>query len=218
LPIFKLSNKSILFPDPIYAEDDGLLAFGGDVTDLWVESAYRMGIFPWYSNDREILWWSPDPRFVLFPEELKVSKSLKKFLKRNPYRVTFNKDFSSVINNCGDLRKREFGGNGTWITKKIIKAYSNLHNRGLAISVESWYDDKLVGGLYGVVIGKCFYGESMFHIMDNASKVAFVTLVEKLVESDFKIIDCQVHTDYLESFGARFIPREKFLSILKEWN
>ena len=215
MPIFRLSNKHILFPDPNYAEDDGLLAIGGDVTDLWVESAYRMGIFPWYSNDREILWWSPNPRFVLFPKELKVTKSLKKFLKKNPYKITFNKNFYDVINNCGDLRKK--GKGGTWITKKIIKAYSDLNNRGLAVSAEAWYENKLVGGLYGVNIGKCFYGESMFHTMDNASKVAFVHLVEKLVDLDFKIIDCQVHTDYLESFGARFITRGDFLSIIRKW-
>ncbi len=213
MPIFRLSNE-IFFPDPNFAEDDGLLAFGGDVTDSWVETAYRSGIFPWYSDDREILWWSPDPRFVLFPKELKISKSLKKAIKKEPYIVTFNQDFLSVINKCGTLRKRE----GTWITKKIINAYYGLHKRGLAVSVESWYENKLVGGLYGVAIGKCFYGESMFHTMDNASKIAFVTLVNKLVELDFQIIDCQVHTDYLESFGARFIPRENFLSILREFN
>ena len=211
MPIYRLSND-ILFPDPSLAEEDGLLALEGDLSPERLILAYSNGIFPWFSEDEPILWWSPDPRFVVHPKDVRISHSMKKLLKKNTYRVSFDTCFRDVISNCSNIRKET----GTWITDEMIEAYCTLHSLGLAHSVETWYGDKLVGGLYGVSMGKCFFGESMFSTMDNASKVAFITLSKVLAEKNFVVIDCQVYTAHLESLGAVNIPREEFLAIIEK--
>ncbi|MBU3143926.1 leucyl/phenylalanyl-tRNA--protein transferase [Clostridium sp. CF012] len=210
MPIYRLSND-LVFPDPSLSEDDGLLALEGDLSPERLLLAYSNGIFPWFSEEEPILWWSPNPRFVLYPKDIKISKSMKKILKKNTYRVSFDTCFRDVISNCSNMRKEE----GTWITNEMIEAYCKLHELGLAHSVEAWYEDKLVGGLYGVSIGKCFFGESMFSTMDNASKSAFITLTKVLAEKGFVLIDCQVHTNHLESLGAVYISREDFLQVVQ---
>jgi len=175
--------------------------------------AYRQGIFPWYSDDTPILWWSPNPRLVLFPPELKISHSLQRVIRKNPFRVTFNRAFGEVIRSCAEVPRRE--GEGTWITQEMIDAYCLLHRLGFAHSVESWQQGELVGGLYGVAIGRVFFGESMFTRKTDASKVAFVHLVRVLQRKGYEIIDCQVSTNHLKSLGAREIPRDLFLHHLK---
>ncbi len=173
-----------------------------------------MGIFPWYSDGSPILWWSPDPRLVLIPEELKVSRSLSQVIKKGVFSVTMDTAFDRVIRNCAEInRKRQ---QGTWITEEMIGAYISLHSAGHAHSVESWYSGELVGGLYGIALGKAFFGESMFSIKSNASKVAFVTLVENLKKLNFNFIDCQVTTEHLKSLGAKEVTRKKFLQMLKK--
>ncbi len=176
--------------------------------------AYREGIFPWFAEDSPIIWWSPDPRMVLFPNRLKVSKSLKLTLKRDDFRVTFDQAFDEVITQCASTPR--FKEEGTWITSEMVIAYQRLHRSGFARSVEVWKGDSLVGGLYGVDIGHIFCGESMFHTVSDASKVAFVKLVEKLQKENYALIDCQVYTEHLESLGAEEIPREQFIDILKQ--
>lgn len=210
MPIFSIENE-LFFPPVEWAEDDGLLAFGGDLSAERLKIAYQSGIFPW-SNQKPILWWSPDPRFVLFPEEAKVSKSMQKILTKNTFHITYNQAFSQVIKNCQKTPRP--GQEGTWITKGIIEGYTQLHKEGWAFSVEAWQDDKLVGGLYGVKVGKCFCGESMFSSVSNASKAAFLSYIPILKAEGIKIIDCQTHTEHLESLGARFIPRKDFLKYL----
>jgi len=209
--IYKI-GKELLFPHPSYADEDGLLAFGGDLSPERVLLAYSNGIFPWYSKNSPILWWSPDPRFVLFPDKLKVSKSMKKFIKKEVYTVTFDREFSEVISLCGLLREKE----GTWINEEIKEAYTRLHLMNLAHSVEVWENGELVGGLYGVAIGRCFFGESMFSKKENASKTGFIAVVEFLKKMGFIIIDCQVYTKHLESLGGESIPRSEFLKIIKK--
>ncbi len=204
-------GKSLIFPIPELADKDGLLAFGGDLSPERLILAYQNGIFPWFSDDSPILWWSPNPRFVLFPDNLKISKSMKKFLKKTNYKVTFDTAFRDVILNCASLREKD----GTWITKEMQDAYCKLYELNLAHSVEVWDNDELIGGLYGVSLGKCFFGESMFSKKDNGSKTGFITLVNFLRKNGFVIIDCQVHTNYLESLGAEHIPRNNFLKIIK---
>ena len=204
-------GKSRIFPLPELADKDGLLAFGGDLSTERLILAYQNGIFPWFSDDSPILWWSPNPRFVLFPDNLKISKSMKKFLKKTNYKVTFDTAFRDVILNCASLREKD----GTWITKEMQDAYCKLYELNLAHSVEVWDNDELIGGLYGVSLGKCFFGESMFSKKDNGSKTGFITLVNFLRNNGFVIIDCQVHTNYLESLGAEHIPRNNFLKIIK---
>ena len=211
MPLFLLSEE-YLFPPSRYAEPDGLLAVGGDLSPERLLIAYRSGIFPWYSEDTPILWWSPDPRLVLFPKELKVSKSLERVLRKNLFEVTFDKAFRQVIEACATARRRQ--SNGTWILPEMTKAYCQLYDMGYAHSVESWYGGKLVGGLYGVGIGRVFFGESMFTRKTDASKVAFVHVARRLLQCDFELIDCQVTTSHLLSFGAREIPRNDFLGIL----
>ena len=206
--VYKLDDK-IWFPHPSNADNDGLLAFGGDLSLKRLILAYSNAIFPWYSEDSPILWWSPDPRFVLFPKKIKISSSMKKFIKKSNFNVTFDTAFKDVIDNCGKLREED----GTWILPEMKKAYYNLHLKGLAHSVEVWNGDKLVGGLYGVSIGKCFFGESMFSIESNASKFGFIKLTEYLIKNNFIIIDCQVYTKHLESLGAESISRIQFLEI-----
>ena len=211
MSIYRLSND-LMFPNPSNSEEDGLLAIGGDLSPERLLLAYSRGIFPWFSEAEPILWWSPDPRFVIYPKDIKISHSMKKLLKKNTYTVTYDTCFRNVISNCSNMRKKS----GTWITSEMVDAYCKLHELGFAHSVETWFNDKLVGGLYGISLGKCFFGESMFSIMDNASKTAFITLSNKLENEGFSIIDCQVYTTHLESLGAINMLREKFLEIVKE--
>ena len=211
MPIYRLS-KDLIFPNPSLSEEDGLLAIGGDLSTERLLLAYSNGIFPWFSDDEPILWWSPNPRFVVYPNCVKISHSMKKILKKDLYTVSFNRCFREVIYNCSNMRKET----GTWITEEMIEAYCKLHELGFAHSVETWYDDKLVGGLYGISLGKCFFGESMFSTMDNASKVAFITLSKVLEQREFILIDCQVPTNHLKSLGAICISRENFLQLVKK--
>ena len=211
MPIYRLS-KDLIFPHPSLAEEDGLLAVGGDLSAQRLLLAYTNGIFPWFSEDEPILWWSPDPRFIVYPKDIKISKSMKKLFKKNTFKITFDTCFRDVISNCSNVRKET----GTWITKEMIDAYCKLHEIGFAHSVETWYENRLVGGLYGIIIGKCFFGESMFSTMDNSSKAAFITLGKVLSQKEFLMIDCQVHTSHLESLGAVHISREEFLELLKK--
>lgn len=198
------------FPDVSLAlrEPDGLLAVGGDLSPGRILSAYRRGIFPWYSEEQPILWWSPDPRTVLFPAALKVSRSLRKTLNRQRFTVTLDQSFEAVVAACAGPRA---GNSGTWITGDMATAYSELHARGFAHSVECWLDNRLAGGLYGVAIGRVFFGESMFSRESDASKVAFCHLVRQLKAWDFGLIDCQVYSAHLASLGAEEIPRSRFV-------
>ena len=189
-------------------EPNGLLAAGGDLSPKRLLAAYRSGIFPWFSEGEPILWWSPDPRMVLFPDELKISRSLAKRLKNPDYKVRFDTAFREVMLACASAQRR--GQAGTWITEDIINGYCKLHELGFAHSAETWINGKLVGGLYGVAIGKMFYGESMFHHVTDASKIAFVHLVQRLQQQGFGMIDCQMKTPHLASLGAREIPRSEF--------
>jgi leucyl/phenylalanyl-tRNA--protein transferase len=207
----RLLDHNIIFPDIFEADEEGLLAVGGDLSPERLLLAYKSGIFPWFDEDEVILWWSPDPRFVLYPSELKVSKSMKQFMRNCDYEVTVNKDFASVIKECS-LAKRE-GQSGTWITENMIPAYIRLHELGYAKSVEVWNGEQLVGGLYGVDLGNgVFCGESMFAKESNASKTAFITFIQ---HTNYKLIDCQVYTSHLESLGAKDISREDFMAFLK---
>lgn len=212
--VYLLDNEDIGFPDPESAEPDGLLAVGGDLRPERLLLAYSLGIFPWYEDGSPILWWSPDPRLVLFPKEIKVSRSLRQTLKKDIYEVTFDRAFEDVIIACAGLREEK--DEGTWITKEMGQAYTELHRLGHAHSVESWRDGELAGGLYGVAMGRVFCGESMFARQRDASKVALVRLVEQLSSRGFQMIDCQVRTRHLISMGAREIPRREFLHRLIE--
>jgi len=201
------------FPDPALAMDDpnGLLAVGGDLSMRRLLSAYRQGIFPWYSDGQPILWWSPDPRAVLTPDRLKVSRSLRKTLRQGRFTVTCDQAFAEVIGACAGPRA---GGPGTWITGEMMQAYTGLHRHGIAHSVEAWEGDELAGGLYGVALGRAFFGESMFHRRRDASKVAFVHLVRHLQRRGYDMIDCQVGSEHLASLGAEEIDRGEFLDML----
>ena len=211
MAIFILTDK-LIFPSCDQADEDGLLAVGGDLSSERLLLAYRSGIFPWFAPFEPIQWWSPDPRFVLFPEHLYVSKSMKQVLKRNEFTWSVNTSFRKVIEQCALLRKED----GTWITEEMIEAYCKLHSMGYACSVETWRGDQLVGGLYGIRMGKMFFGESMFSSLSNASKFAFIQYVRQLQTEGVVCVDCQVYTDHLESLGASFISRQDFLSLLKE--
>ena len=204
--------KALFFPDVSEADEHGILAVGGDLSPERLLLAYRSGIFPWFEDDEPILWWSPSERMVLFPDELIVSKSMRTILRKNTFTVTFNKDFRAVITNCSKIRRN--GQGGTWITDNMIEAYVKLHEMGYAKSVEVWQNEELVGGLYGIDLGTIFCGESMFSKVSNASKAAFITLVENLKIRQYKLVDCQVHNDHLESLGAREIDRIEFMKIL----
>lgn len=204
-------TEKIEFPDVFQANSDGLLAVGGDLSVKRLILAYKHGIFPWYETGEPILWWSPNPRFVLFPERLKISKSMKQVLRNCDYTVTVNTDFAQVIKQCALIKRS--GQSSTWITNDMIEAYIELHNLGYATSVEVWKDEVLAAGFYGVDLGnKVFCGESMFTKESNASKVGFITFVQN---SDYKLIDCQVYTQHLESLGAEEISRKVFLEYLK---
>ncbi len=213
MPLFPLTAK-ISFPPVQLSEPEGLLAIGGDLSTERLLLAYRNGIFPWYEGEH-ILWWSPDPRFVLFPDEIKISKSMKQLLKRNAFEFTINKSFPEVINNCKTISRR--GQDGTWINDEMKNAYIRLHALGYAQSAEAWLGNELVGGLYGIRMGKFFFGESMFSNASNASKYTFIKYVQALVLEDVKLIDCQIYTEHLESLGARMIDRESFIALLKEY-
>jgi leucyl/phenylalanyl-tRNA--protein transferase len=203
------------FPPISEADEQGLLAIGGDLSIPRLIYAYNHGIFPWYDDSQPLLWWSPDPRMVLFPEKLRVSKSMKKLFKKEAFKVTFDQDFERVIEACAEIRRE--GQHGTWITPEIIKSYRELHEFNLARSVEVWQGDELVGGLYGIYLKEqqVFCGESMFARVSNASKYGFITLVNQLKDEGVKLIDCQVYTKHLESLGAEEIPRKRFLKYLE---
>ncbi|MEO5356702.1 MAG: leucyl/phenylalanyl-tRNA--protein transferase [Nitrospirae bacterium YQR-1] len=213
MPVHILSNK-ISFPPVEDARKDGLLAVGGDLSTKRIIYAYKRAIFPWFSVGDPILWWSPDPRLVMFPDEFKPSRSLRQVINRGVFTVTFDTDFSAVINACAQARINK--PDGTWLTEEMIEAYIALFDSGYAHSVECRQEGELAGGLYGLSIGKMFFGESMFTKKTNASKVAFAFLVEKLIELGFHLIDCQVRTEHLISMGAREISRKEFLAILKK--
>ena len=208
-------SKSIWFPSHEQSDKNGLIAVGGDLTEERLLHAYRSGIFPWFNEGQPLLWWSPDPRMILFPKKFKVSKSLKKTIFKNKYSITYNKSFEEVINCCSKI-KRE-GQQGTWITKNMITAYLQLHKNGYAQSIEVWSDNQLIGGLYGVDLKekKIFCGESMFSKKNDASKIALYYLVKKIKAKKYKLIDCQMYTPHLESLGAQEIPRNEFLKYLK---
>jgi len=205
-------TKDLSFPPIENATEDGVVAIGGDLSIERLLLAYRCGIFPWFSEGEPILWWSPDPRFLLFPDKIKISNSMKKIMKKEIFQITFDSAFEEVIKMC---RKVRINREGTWITKDMIKSYSALHEIGFAHSAETWHKGKLVGGLYGVSLGSCFFGESMFSTMDNSSKFALIKLSLKLKEKKFSMIDCQVYTRHLATMGAENISREKFLELLR---
>ncbi|WP_033959872.1 leucyl/phenylalanyl-tRNA--protein transferase [Psychroserpens jangbogonensis] len=205
-------GKDIAFPDVSKATNEGLLSYGGDLSTERLILAYKSGIFPWFDDDDDgpILWWSPDPRFVLYPEKLKVSKSMKQVLRNSDFEITVNKDFEGIISNCSKIKRD--GQKGTWITNDLKDAYVKLHNLGVAKSVEVWLNEDLVGGFYGIDLDNgVFCGESMFSKVSNASKVAFITFIQN---TNYKLIDCQVYTNHLESLGAEDISREEFLKFL----
>ena len=212
MPIYVLDNK-LWFPPIEEADSEGLLAMGGDLSVDRLLIAYKNGIFPWY--DGEIpLWWCPDPRFVLDPNELQVSKSMQLLIKKKSFQFTTNKAFREVIHHCKNVRRKD--QDGTWITPEVEQAYIELHELGFAHSAEVWQDKKLVGGLYGIKMGKVFFGESMFSLVSNASKYAFISYVEQLKAEGIEIIDCQIYTAHLESLGAKMIDRTAFIKIISE--
>lgn len=206
-------TKELYFPPVTQANRDGILAIGGDLSPERLLLAYKSGVFPWFDQGDPILWWSPNSRMVLFLDELIVSKSMRNVLNRNMFSVTFNQNFRDVISNCQKV-KRE-GQYGTWITNDMINSYCKLHEMGIAESVEVWQNEVLVGGLYGVNLGHVFCGESMFSLVSNASKVAFIALVEQLKKQNYKLLDCQVYNEHLESLGCREIKRTEFMKILQ---
>lgn len=204
-------NNELWFPASDETTEDGLLAIGGDLSQERLLLGYKKGIFPWYEGNTP-LWWCPDPRFILFPDELRVSKSMQMLLKQNAFHFTINQAFEQVIYHCKNVSRS--GQNGTWITDEVEKAYINLHKAGYAISAETWINNELAGGLYGIKLGKVFFGESMFNKYSNASKYAFIKLVDHLKVDDIQLIDCQVYTEHLASLGARMISKKDFLSSL----
>jgi leucyl/phenylalanyl-tRNA--protein transferase len=209
--MYRLTD-ALLFPSPEQASAEGIVAVGGDLKPERVMLAYRKGIFPWFESDDFLLWWSPDPRMVLFPDRLKISKSMRTVLRKKQFEVTFNKAFDQVVEACAKVKR--FGQNGTWITPGLMEVYSTLHIQGHAHSVEVWEEGSLVGGLYGIDLGTVFCGESMFSKSSNASKVALIFLVKELKKNKYELIDCQVPTQHLASMGAEPISRTEFLTFL----
>ncbi|HMI78359.1 MAG TPA: leucyl/phenylalanyl-tRNA--protein transferase [Ferruginibacter sp.] len=207
-----LLSKELFFPPSNMADEEGLLAIGGDLGTERLLLAYRSGIFPWYNEDEPICWWSPDPRFVLYPAELKVSNSMRTVLQNGKFRFTINRAFEQVIQNCKTVSRN--GQDGTWISPAMQKAYTKLHELGYAHSGEAWLDGVLVGGLYGIRLGNIFFGESMFSLKTNASKFTFINYIQQLQKENVQLIDCQLHTNHLQSLGARMIPRKLFAEIL----
>ncbi|MGM0613163.1 MAG: leucyl/phenylalanyl-tRNA--protein transferase [Bacteroidota bacterium] len=212
MPVFELPNDKIIFPHPSLAEESGLLAIGGDLSPERLIKAYANGIFPWYSQGEPLMWWSLDPRMVLFPQEFKASKSLRRLIRKQKFEVTLNYNFAEVMSHCASIPR--FNQEETWITPEMMQAYKHLHKLGYAHSFESWYDNKLVGGLYGVSVGKAFFGESMFHTMTDASKVAFYHFINHIKAGGFHLVDAQMHTNHLASLGARLIDRSEYLEKL----
>ena len=215
MPVYQLMPEVPFFPPNDEAEDDGLLAIGGDLNKERLLEAYRNGIFPWYEIGQPILWWTPDPRMILVPEEMKISRSLKRVIKKEHFEIRFDTAFQQVIKACADVRIDQ--GEGTWIIPEMQKAYTELHQDGFAHSVESWSEGKLAGGLYGISLGQCFFGESMFSKKNDSSKVALVALAEFSKTVGIKMIDCQMTTNHLLSLGAKEIKRELFLKNLKKY-
>jgi leucyl/phenylalanyl-tRNA--protein transferase len=213
MKIYYLSS-TLFFPAVTQADREGILAIGGDLSPQRLQLAYQSGIFPWFEEGEPIIWWSPNPRMVLFLEELIISKSMRNILNRNSFTVTFNQKFRDVISNCQNIERD--GQKGTWITNDMIDAYVKLHEMGIAKSVEVWHNEELVGGLYGIDLGHVFCGESMFSKVSNASKVAFIALVENLKKQNYKLVDCQVYNPHLESLGCREIERDDFMEILSK--
>jgi len=210
MPIYRLTEE-LVFP-PVEGAEDGIVAVGGDLSSDRLMMAYRLGIFPWYSEDQPIIWWSPDPRFVLFVDKVHVSRSMGRVLNSGAFKVTYNQNFEGVISNCKSVSRA--GQDGTWITDEMEEAYIHLHAIGEAQSVEVWQNDELVGGMYGITLGRVFSGESMFSKVSNASKVALVSFLEKFRKEGGHLLDCQVYTDHLASLGAEEISREEFLNYL----
>ena len=201
-----------IFPSPRSANEHGVVAYGGDLNPNRIIQAYKQGIFPWFESDDNLLWWSPNPRMILYPEKIKISKSLKLVIKKNTFKVTFNKDFEEVIESCSNIKR--LGQKGTWITSGLKESFLQLHEKGLAMSVEVWKDSKIVGGLYGLDLGNVFCGESMFSKSSNASKVALVYLSSELRKNNYKFIDCQIPTEHLKSMGGEEVSRDDFLKLL----
>ncbi len=214
IKIYPLGDNPEIFPDPLKADDEGLLAYGGDLTSQRIINGYYQGIFPWFNEDDPILWWSPNPRFVLDIDDLHISKSLRRTIKKNIFEIKYNQAFVKVLIECASANRPD--QDGTWITPDMIEAYSQLHHMGIAHSFEAYYDGELVGGGYGVVVGNIFCGESMFAKKNDASKVAFVNLVTRLKNHGFKLIDSQVYTPHLEHFGAKYISRKDYISLVKK--
>ncbi len=212
MPVFSL-DQSITFPPPQLARDDGLLAVGGDLAPERLLLAYRLGIFPWYGPGEPILWWAPNPRLVLFPDEHKISRRLTRTIRQSRFRVEFDRDFAQVIQLCGETRRHT---GGTWLDQPLIAAFRRLHRLGYAHSVECYQDDRLVGGLYGLALDRVFFGESMFSLVRDSSKVALAALVATLKDRDFSLIDCQVRTEHLIAQGAREISGELFFQFLRD--
>lgn len=215
MPRINLHEATFSFPPVEEADEEGLLLIGGKVTAERMIEAYSKGIFPWYNDDSLPLWWSPDPRFVLFPSELHVSKSMKKVLSKSSFAFTVDEAFQQVVEKCASVKRREQAG--TWITDEMAQVYISLHEKGFAHSAETWIDDKLVGGMYGIRLGNVFFGESMFSTVSNASKFAFILFVKKLQNSRVQLMDCQVHTHHVESLGGRLIDRKKYLHLLQDF-
>ena len=207
-------TNDIIFPDVSEADENGILSIGGDLSVERLLCAYRNGIFPWYNEDEPIIWWSPDPRCVLFPDKLRVTKSMKQVLQNGRFRFTVNKAFPKVINACKTVDRKD--GLGTWINQDIVDAYTKLHEAGYAISAETWREGMLVGGLYGIKLGNVFFGESMFSTESNASKFAFINLVNQLKKNGLQLIDCQQKTEHLMSLGAEMMSRAEFIRILNK--
>ena len=206
-------TKALYFPPVETANADGIIGVGGDLSTERLLLAYQSGIFPWFEDNDPILWWSPNPRMVLFLDEFVVSKSMRNIINRNIFKVTFNQNFRNVISNCSQVKRN--GQNGTWISDEMVDAYCKLHEKGIAKSIEVWQNEELVGGLYGIDLGHIFCGESMFSTVSNASKMAFIALVNYLRENHYKLLDCQVYNDHLDSLGCVEIDRDDFMAILK---
>ncbi len=213
MPVFKLDDKEISFPRPTLARDDGLLAIGGDLSVDRLVLAYSNGIFPWYNEGDPILWWCPKERYIIRPGNIHVSHSMKKFMKKHQLRVELNRDFSFTMHKC--RAKREHNGEGTWITTDMERAYGELAANNLAISVEAYIDGESAGGLYGVSLGKCFFGESMYSDMENGSKIALIGLAQILKENGYVFIDCQFHTPHLESMGGEYIGYSDYMKLVE---
>ena len=211
MPVFMLEKGRIVFPDPQFAEENGLLAVGGDLCTDRLILAYRNGIFPWYNEGQPLLWWCPRKRYIIRPEKIHISHSMRKFMRKHDVRISFNGDFADTIHRC---RMKRENNEGTWITDDIEEAYCRLHKEGYATSVESYIDGKLAGGLYGVDMEGCFFGESMFTDIENGSKVALIGLAEMLSRLGYMFIDCQFHTPHLESMGGEYVDYEEYMSMI----